>query len=129
MMPTVKSSTTVRPKVAISTEPVRQSRSKSRNSFLSAMFQATTIKRPARAESGMKLAKGAATSNENQKETGMQHSANRTNCPGADVGGRARDGSRDADSTKQGRGNVRDALNHEKGLVARADEPTKTIVP
>jgi hypothetical protein len=62
MMPTVKSSTIVRPKVAISTDPVRQSRSKSRNSFFSAMFQATTTKRPASAESGMKLAKGAATS-------------------------------------------------------------------
>lgn len=58
----VKSSTSVRPKVAISTEPVRQSRSKSRNSCRLAIFQATTTKRPASAGRGMKLAKGDATS-------------------------------------------------------------------
>jgi hypothetical protein len=56
----------VKPNVARTTTAVRQSRRRSRNSSVSAMFQETTTNTPARAASGMKLANGAATSDEYQ---------------------------------------------------------------
>ena len=118
MMPNVRSSISVRPKVASNTPAPRQSCSRRRNSSFSAMFQHTTTSTPASADSGMKLASGAATTMNTSTKTAHAHAGYRADCAGADIGGGARNRAGDADAAEQCGGDVGDALRHDLHVVA-----------
>ena len=103
MMPVVRSMTNVSPKVASSTAAVRQFRAAGAQiPPFSAMFQHTTTSTPASADSGTKLANGAATSMNSSRKTECIMPDSGLHAAGAHVGGGARDGAGDADAAEQG---------------------------
>ena len=82
------------------------------------MFQHTTTSTPASADSGMKLASGAATSMNSSRNSGVHHAGQRAARAGADIGRGARDRAGDADAAEQRGGDVGDALRHQLHVVA-----------
>ena len=82
------------------------------------MFQHTTTSTPASADSGMKLASGAASEHEHQHEHGMHHAGDRAARAGTNIGRGARNRAGHTDPAEDGGGDVGDALRHDLHVVA-----------